>query len=289
MLAVALALGSSVVWGTADFLGGVFTRRLALAPVVVVSQLAALAVLAAATALTGAFDERAFLLGMAAGVCGAVGIAAFYRALATGTISIVSPVSACGALVPVVLSLAAGERPGRLALVGSAIALAGAVLASVHEYAGDHPAARSSIVLAATAALGIGGFLFFLGHAARGGHSLPALLGGRSASLPLLVAGALVTGSSMRLPRAEIPARRRDRPARRRRERALRRRRPARLPLDRVRARLGVPGCHRPPRPDHPARAHLAAAEGGHRARARGHRHRQRELTPMQAKDPQNG
>jgi uncharacterized membrane protein len=206
MLAVALALGSSVVWGTADFLGGVFTRRLALAPVVVVSQLAALAVLAAATALTGAFDERAFLLGMAAGVCGAVGIAAFYRALATGTISIVSPVSACGALVPVVLSLAAGERPGRLALVGSAIALAGAVLASVHEYAGDHPAARSSIVLAATAALGIGGFLFFLGHAARGGHSLPALLGGRSASLPLLVAGALVTRSSMRLPRAEIPA-----------------------------------------------------------------------------------
>jgi uncharacterized membrane protein len=206
MLAVALALGSSVVWGTADFLGGVFTRRLTLAPVVVVSQLAAFAALAAATVLTGAFDERAFLVGMAAGVCGAVGIAAFYRALATGTISIVSPVSACGALVPVVLSLAAGERPGGLALVGSAIALAGAVLASVHEYAGDHPAARSSIVLAATAALGIGGFLFFLGHAARGGHSLPALLGGRSASLPLLVIGALVTGSSMRLPRAEIPA-----------------------------------------------------------------------------------
>jgi drug/metabolite transporter (DMT)-like permease len=206
MLAVALALGSSVVWGTADFLGGVFTRRLTLAPVVVVSQLAALAVLLAATVVTGAFDARAFALGMAAGVCGAVGIAAFYRALATGTISIVSPVSACGALVPVALSLAAGERPGRLALAGSAIALAGAVLASVHEYAGDHPAARSSVLLAATAALGIGGFLFFLGHAARGGHSLPALLGGRSASVPLLVAGALLTRSSMRLPRAEIPA-----------------------------------------------------------------------------------
>jgi uncharacterized membrane protein len=206
MLAVALALGSSVVWGTADFLGGIFTRRLTLAPVVVVSQLAAFAALLAATVVTGAFDARAFLIGMAAGVCGAVGIAAFYRALATGTISIVSPVSACGALVPVGLSLAAGERPGRLALAGSAIALAGAVLASVHEYAGDQPAARSSIMLAATAALGIGGFLFFLGHAARGGHSLPALLGGRSASLPLLIAGALVMRSSMRLPRAEIPA-----------------------------------------------------------------------------------
>lgn len=205
MLAVALALGSSIVWGTADFLGGVFTRRLSLAPVLVVSQLAGLVLLAAATAVTGRFDSYAFSIGLAAGVFGAVGIAAFYRALATGTISIVSPISACGALVPVGLALAQGERPGALALAGSAIALGGAVLASVHEYTGDHPAARSSVVLAATAALGIGGFLYCIGHAVRGGHALPALLGGRSASLVLLVAGALATRSSMRLAPSAIP------------------------------------------------------------------------------------
>lgn len=206
MLAVALALASSVVWGTADFLGGVYTRRLALAPVLIVSQLAGLVAIAAALAATGGFDTRAFAIGLAAGASGAVGIAAFYRALATGTISIVSPVSACGALVPVVLALIEGERPGALALVGCAIALAGAVLASVHEYAGDHPAARSSVVLAATAALGIGGFLFYISHAARGGHALPALLGGRTASLALLLAGAAATRSSVRLARGEVPA-----------------------------------------------------------------------------------
>jgi drug/metabolite transporter (DMT)-like permease len=205
MLAVALALGSSIVWGTADFLGGVYTRRLALAPVLVVSQLAGLVLLAAVTAVTREFDAYAFEVGLAAGVFGAIGIAAFYRALATGTISIVSPVSACGALVPVGLALAQGERPGVLALAGSAIALGGAVLASVHEYTGDRPAARSSVVLAATAALGIGGFLYCIGHAVRGGHTLPALLGGRSASLVLLVAGALVTRSSMRLAASAIP------------------------------------------------------------------------------------
>jgi drug/metabolite transporter (DMT)-like permease len=205
MLAVALALGSSIVWGTADFLGGVYTRRLALAPVLVVSQLAGLVLLAAATAVTGEFDSYAVAVGLAAGVFGAVGIAAFYRALATGTISIVSPVSACGALVPVALALAQGERPGALALAGSAIALGGAILASVHEYAGDQPAARSSVVLAATAAVGIGGFLFCIGHAVRGGHTLPALLGARSASLVLLVAGALVTRSSVRLAPSAIP------------------------------------------------------------------------------------
>jgi drug/metabolite transporter (DMT)-like permease len=206
MLAIALALGSSVVWGSADFLGGVFTRRLSLAPVLVISQLAGLIAIAAALAVTGGVDASAFAVGMAAGASGAVGIAAFYRALATGTISIVSPVSACGALVPVALALFDGERPGALALAGCAIALAGAVLASVHEYAGDHPAARSSVVLAATAALGIGGFLYLISHASRGGHALPALLGGRSASLALLVLGALLTRSSIRIAAAELPA-----------------------------------------------------------------------------------
>ena len=50
------------------------------------------------------------------------------------------------------LALARGERPGGLALAGAAIALAAAVLASVHEFAGA-PAARSSVLLAGAAAL----------------------------------------------------------------------------------------------------------------------------------------
>lgn len=205
MLAVVLALASSVVWGTSDFLGGIYTRRLTLAPVLVVSQLAGLVLLGAATGLTGELDPHAFGVGLVAGVFGAVGIAAFYRALATGTISIVSPVSACGAIVPVGLALAQGERPGALALVGCAIALAGAVLASVHEFAGA-PAARSSVILAGTAALGIGGFLYFIAHAVRGGQTLPALFGSRTASLALLLVGVLATRSSVRMPRGQIPA-----------------------------------------------------------------------------------
>jgi drug/metabolite transporter (DMT)-like permease len=205
MLAVALALASSVVWGTADFLGGIYTRRLTLAPVLVVSQLAGLVLLGVATGLTGQLETSAFAVGLVAGVFGAVGIAAFYRALATGTISIVSPVSACGAIVPVGLALAQGERPGALALAGCAIALAGAVLASVHELTGA-PAARSSVILAGTAALGIGGFLYFIAHAVRGGHTLPALFGSRSASLALLLLGVLATRSSVRMPPRRIPA-----------------------------------------------------------------------------------
>ncbi len=205
-MGLVFGLTSSLVWGTADFLGGVYTRRLTLASVTVGSQIAGLAVLLVIVVLIGGVEGRATGIGLAAGACGAIGLAAFYQALATGTISIVSPVSACGALVPVGLALATGERPGSLALTGSAVALAGAVLASVHEIRGDHPAARSSIGLAILAALGIGGFLWFIGRAADGGHTLSALLGARVGSLTLLGIGVAVTRSSIAIPRPEIPA-----------------------------------------------------------------------------------
>jgi uncharacterized membrane protein len=204
-MGIALGLASSVVWGTSDFLGGVFTRRLTLASVTMGSQLAGLLALLVAAAFVGGLDGRAMAIGLAAGACGAVGISAFYRALATGTISIVSPVSACGALVPVCLALATGERPGPVAMAGSAVALAGAVLASVHEIRGEHPAARSSMGLALLAAFGIGGFLWFLARASEGGHTLPALLGTRLGSLTLLWIGVLVTRSSIAIPRPQVP------------------------------------------------------------------------------------
>jgi drug/metabolite transporter (DMT)-like permease len=204
-MGLAFGLASSLVWGTADFLGGVFTRRLTLAAVAVGSQIAGLLALLIAVLFIGGLERGPVAVGLAAGACGAVGLSAFYRALATGTISIVSPVSACGALVPVGLALATGERPGVLALAGSGVGLAGAVLASVHEIRGEHPAARSSIGLALLAALGIGGFLWFLGRAADGGHTLSALLGARLGSITLLGLGVLVTRSSIAIPVAEIP------------------------------------------------------------------------------------
>jgi len=80
MFGIALALGSSVVWGSADFLGGIYTRRLSLAGVVVVSQMAGLLVLLAIVAATGgpaALNGEALAIGLAAGGFGAVGIAAF--------------------------------------------------------------------------------------------------------------------------------------------------------------------------------------------------------------------
>ena len=49
-MGLALGLASSLVWGTADFLGGVYTRRLTLASVTVGSQIAGLLALLVAAA-----------------------------------------------------------------------------------------------------------------------------------------------------------------------------------------------------------------------------------------------
>jgi len=70
-MGLALGLASSLVWGTADFLGGLYTRRLTLAPVAVGSQIAGLVALLIAAVFIGDIEGRALEIGLAAGACGA--------------------------------------------------------------------------------------------------------------------------------------------------------------------------------------------------------------------------
>ena len=60
-----------------------------------------------------------------------MGIAALYRALAIGTMSVISPISASGAAVlPLIVGVATGERPEALQFAGMAAAFVGVVLAT---------------------------------------------------------------------------------------------------------------------------------------------------------------
>jgi drug/metabolite transporter (DMT)-like permease len=202
---IVLALGSSLVWGCSDFLGGLYTRRLPLAAVTVVSQAAGFAALLVWLAVTGFHvDAGAFVLGAVGGIGGAIGLSAFYKGLAVGTMSIVSPVAACGALVPFALALATGERPATAAVAGAVIALAGAVLASADEHRAEGDRRRGA-VYAVVAAIAVGLFVYFLGLAAKHGTPLSALLGARVGSLTLLVAGTVLLRLPRRLERADVP------------------------------------------------------------------------------------
>ena len=132
MLAIVLALGASFSWGSADYLGGLTTRRASLWAVVAGSQVVGLTAIAVVVAVSGhpwpGFHAVwPVLLG---GMAGAVAIATFYKALAIGTMSIVAPISATSAAIPFLVGLAAGERPGALQYAGVALAAVGVVLAA---------------------------------------------------------------------------------------------------------------------------------------------------------------
>jgi drug/metabolite transporter (DMT)-like permease len=161
-VAVVLALLSSVLWGSADFLGGTVSRRRLAAVVVGVSQAAGLVTVLGIALATGAFDDPTGYLPWAvgSGLAGMVGLVCFYAALAAGTMGVVSPIAALGVVVPVVVGLARGERPGALQLVGIAVAIVGVVLASGPELQGR--AGARPLLLAAVAALGFGLALLFI-------------------------------------------------------------------------------------------------------------------------------
>lgn len=159
-MSAAFALLASALWGTSDFFGGTLSRRLPTLTVIFVSQLAALVVFAFVVALPGvAHPVGAYLLwGIACGVVGPLALLAFYRALAVGRMGIVAPVAATGVMVPVLVGLTSGERPGVGPLVGIAVAVVGVVLAAGPE---TRLGAPTSIVLAVAAAVAFGLFFTF--------------------------------------------------------------------------------------------------------------------------------
>src|SRR3954470_24913570 len=121
-----MAALSSLMWGTADFLGGTYTRRLRPLSVVSVTLPAAVPLLAVAVLVSGEYHAPQGYLpwALTSGPVGLLAVSAFYRALATGTMGVVAPLAATGVVVPLAVSLAQGSAL-------SAVQLAGVVLAAV--------------------------------------------------------------------------------------------------------------------------------------------------------------
>lgn len=195
-MAALIALLSSAVWGTADFVGGLWTKRFHPVQVVAYSQLGGL--LAALTFFVGVSRWGTHgdagwatwgLWGVGAGLTGATGLLTLYAALSSGTMGVVSPITAMGAIVPVVLGLLRGEAWSLPVGAGLAVALLGAVLASGPELSGD--VGRRPVVLASIAAVAFGFSLYCMDGGGRhdlSGTMLAMRCGSLSVLLPLLFA-----------------------------------------------------------------------------------------------------
>ena len=151
------ALATSLLWGLADFGGGLLTRRSPALTVVVVSQTIAAAVLGAIVVATGGWSEAGPRLwfAFAAGLVGPVAMIAFYKALALGPMGVVSPLATLSVAVPVSVGLVLGERPGLTQVAGIAVAVTGVVLAGGPRRGGAS-VQRQTILLTLVAALGFG-------------------------------------------------------------------------------------------------------------------------------------
>ncbi|MFF8595956.1 EamA family transporter [Streptomyces sp. NPDC015220] len=151
------ALATSLLWGLADFGGGLLTRRNPALTVVVVSQSIAAVVLGAIVVATGAWSEAGPRLwfAFAAGLVGPVALLSFYKALALGPMGVVSPLATLSVAVPIGVGLVLGERPGLLQIAGITVAVTGVVLAGGPRSRGA-AVQRRTIWLTLVAALGFG-------------------------------------------------------------------------------------------------------------------------------------
>lgn len=147
------------------------------------------------------------LWGAAGGIAGGAGVVLFYRALATGVMSVVAPVTAVtGAVVPVAAGLLLGERPGVLALVGIGLAIVAVVLlAREAPGARERPLAGAgrAFALAIGAGLGFGGFFVLLDRTGDDAGLWP-LVASRSVTF-LLMCVIAVTGARFAIDRAVRP------------------------------------------------------------------------------------
>jgi drug/metabolite transporter (DMT)-like permease len=199
-VSILLALAASLTWGFADFGAGVGARKVPVFLVAAAAQCAGLVVAATVVLATGASIPSHTQLAWAAlaGVAGVIGLAAFYRALAVGTMGIVGPITATASLVPLAFGLARGERPSTLQDVGVALAVVGVVAASL-EHGPERGGKRfgMGVGLALLAALSFGWSLVGLGRAAPGGTAW-AVLAMRIVAVPLVLA--VVVASNARGP-----------------------------------------------------------------------------------------
>src|SRR4051812_9125482 len=147
--------------------------------------------------------------GAAAGLFGGFGVALLYRALATGTMSVVAPITAVTAVtLPVVTSIALGERPGWLPVAGIALGIAsivlvsrqtGATRASSPDGRGGQGVRTPGIRPALLAGIGVGIFLLALAQTRREAGLWP-LFTDRIASVAFFAIVATVGRRSLRMP-----------------------------------------------------------------------------------------
>jgi len=205
-MTAAAALLASVAWGVADFLGGVKSRVVPTLVVLLLAQVSGVLAIGIVVALAGNPPPGPSILWAAlAGVFGCVGLASFYRGMAVGAISVVAPIAAVGAIVPVVFGIATGDVVSPAQGVGFVLALSGVALASFERHEAGALRLAAGVPWAIAAMIGFGGYYVPM-HEASGQDFLWAALVFRCTVAVLAFAAWLVLRPPIRAARGHLGA-----------------------------------------------------------------------------------
>ncbi len=184
---VAFALAASITWGAGDFSGGLATRRAQVLSVVVGAYTVGFIVLVALALIwSEPFPTTLDLIwGSVAGLAGAVGLVAFYQALAVGRMGIVAPLAAMlSAAVPVLFGAFIEGLPGPIQLIGFVLTFIAVGLISGFGVVKGRP---KGLGLALLAGLGFGSFFILISRVSHGSVFWPLAAARLSSLLFLLV------------------------------------------------------------------------------------------------------
>ena len=202
-MTVVLALSAAFAYGLSDFIGGISARRTSPWPPAFLACAGALVGAVALALLVPGEPTRPDLLwGALAGVGGGAGGAFLYRGLAAGKMGVVAPISGVGAaVVPVVVGLATGERPGLLVWLGLVVALPGIwLVAREPSLDADQPKSAEGVVDGVLAGLGFGIIFAAMGQVPDTAGYWPLAIA-QAVAMPVVAVTAIALGGSI-VPRA---------------------------------------------------------------------------------------
>lgn len=164
MFTAALGLSGALIFGSADFLGGLAAKRISAILATAISAAGGLLLLLIALPLAGgAWSPGAVIWGGLSGIAGALAISLLYACLAIGPMSILSPLTAVvSAIVPMTVGLMGGDRFAPIGYAALGLALVAVVLVGfVPEKGAVRPAPRA-ILMAITSGAMIGAFMILI-------------------------------------------------------------------------------------------------------------------------------
>lgn len=166
LLGIVLALSSAGVWGGADFLGGLATRRIRSLKVLTLGTLSGTALLAVLAVISGEGvpELETVAWSMAAGLAGALGMATLYQGLAVSTATLVASTAAViGVLLPMLFGILSEGIPDPVRVAGFVAGVAGVGLVSRQSGDSDGELKRG-LGLALASGTGFGGFFILIGQ-----------------------------------------------------------------------------------------------------------------------------